>query len=60
METAIYDTMRHFADSWGLVYMVGIFLAVLVLISLPGAKDRASEAARIPLDDDRPLKESDR
>ncbi|MEO7223992.1 MAG: cbb3-type cytochrome c oxidase subunit 3 [Devosia sp.] len=60
METAIYETMRHFADSWGLVYMVGIFIAVLVRISLPGAKQHAIEAARIPLDDDRPAKESDR
>lgn len=56
METAHYDMLRHFADSWGLVYMLAIFLAVVVIIALPGAKARAMEAARIPLDDDQPLK----
>jgi cytochrome c oxidase cbb3-type subunit IV len=60
MQTAIYDTMRHFADSWGLVYMFGIFVAVLVSISLPGARQHAVDAARIPLDDDRPAKEQNR
>jgi cytochrome c oxidase cbb3-type subunit 4 len=60
MTTAIYDSMRHFADSWGLVYMFGIFIAVLVRISLPGAKQLAAEAARIPLDDDRPAEEQSR
>lgn len=60
MSTAIYDSMRHFADSWGLIYMLGIFVAVLILISLPGAKEQARQAARIPLDDDKPAKESKR
>lgn len=60
MGTAIYESMRHFADSWGLVYMVGIFVAVLVRISLPSARQHAVEAARIPLDDDRPAKEQNR
>jgi cytochrome c oxidase cbb3-type subunit 4 len=60
MGTAIYESMRHFADSWGLLYMVGIFLAVLVRISLPGARQHAIAAARIPLDDDHPAKEPNR
>jgi cytochrome c oxidase cbb3-type subunit 4 len=60
MGTAIYDSMRHFADSWGLLYMVGIFLAVLVRICLPGAKQHAIEAAHIPLVDDHPAKEPNR
>jgi cytochrome c oxidase cbb3-type subunit 4 len=54
METAQYDMMRHFADSWGLLYMMAIFLAVVFLIVRPGAKSHALEAARIPLDDDQP------
>ncbi|MEQ1901474.1 MAG: cbb3-type cytochrome c oxidase subunit 3 [Devosia sp.] len=54
METAFYDALRQFADSWGLVYMLGIFLVVLALIFRRGAKDSALEAARIPLDDDTP------
>jgi cytochrome c oxidase cbb3-type subunit 4 len=60
MNTATYDMMRHFADSWGLLYMMGIFLAVTVFILLPGAKSRAEAAARIPLEDGEPLERSDR
>jgi cytochrome c oxidase cbb3-type subunit 4 len=55
MNTQIYEALRQFADSWGLVYMLGIFLAVTIMIFAPGAKRRASEAARIPLNDDSPL-----
>ena len=49
-----YETLRHFADSWGLIYMVGIFLAVIYFIVRPGAKGRAIEAAQIPLNDETP------
>jgi cytochrome c oxidase cbb3-type subunit 4 len=55
MDTAIYDSMRHFADSWGLVYMMAIFLAVVFFIVRPGAKANAKAAARIVLDDDHPI-----
>jgi cytochrome c oxidase cbb3-type subunit 4 len=51
MDIAHYDTLRHFADSWGLLYMLGIFLSVIVIIFLPGARQRAADAARIPIDD---------
>ena len=54
-QTAIYDAMRHFADSWGLVYMLAIFLAVVFFVIRPGAKASAQAAARIPLDDAHPL-----
>ena len=54
METAFYDMLRQFADSWGLVYMVAIFFAVVFFIVKPGARSSALEAARIPLDDDQP------
>ncbi|MGN6489037.1 MAG: cbb3-type cytochrome c oxidase subunit 3 [Devosia sp.] len=54
METAHYDMMRHFADSWGLLYMMAIFLAVVFFILKPGARANALAAARIPLDDDQP------
>jgi len=59
MDIAHYDTLRHFADSWGLLYMMAIFLAVVFFIVRPGARSRAMEAARIPLDDDHPIR-SDR
>jgi cytochrome c oxidase cbb3-type subunit 4 len=55
METVHYDTLRHFADSWGLLYMMGIFLAVAIMLVRPGAKRRAIEAAQIPLNDETPL-----
>jgi cytochrome c oxidase cbb3-type subunit 4 len=44
--------LRHFADSWGLVYMMGIFLVVVIFLVLPGSGASARAAARIPLDDD--------
>ncbi|QQR36198.1 cbb3-type cytochrome c oxidase subunit 3 [Devosia oryziradicis] len=47
-----YDTLRHFADSWGLVYLFAIFLAVAALMLRPGARDRARDAALIPLKND--------
>ncbi len=55
MDSAIYDAMRHFADSWGLVYMLTIFVAVALFLVRPGARSSARTAAQIPLtDDDQP------
>ena len=59
MTAAQYDAMRHFADSWGLVYMLAIFLAVAVMLVLPGARSRAQKAAQIPLRDERGPDEGD-
>ena len=52
METALYDMLRHFADSWGLLYMMAIFLTVVFMIVRPGAKAHAQAAAMIPLNDE--------
>jgi cytochrome c oxidase cbb3-type subunit 4 len=52
MPTFDYDTLRHFADSWGLLYMFVIFVAVAARLLLPGAAGRARAAAAIPLRDD--------
>lgn len=60
METAHYDMLRHFADSWGLLYMMAIFLTVVFFLVRPGARDRAVDAARIPLGDELPRKDDDR
>jgi cytochrome c oxidase cbb3-type subunit 4 len=54
MSTATYEGLRQFADSWGLLYMVGILLVVMALLFWRGAGQRASDAARIPLMDDQP------
>lgn len=51
METALYDILRQFADSWGLLYMMAIFIVVVVMVLLPGAKAQALAAARIPIED---------
>jgi cytochrome c oxidase cbb3-type subunit 4 len=40
-----YDALRHFADSWGLLLMVIIFLALCAWPFRPGAKKRNQEAA---------------
>lgn len=47
-----YEELRHFADSWGLVYLFAIFAAVAVTIMLPGSREKAREAALIPLKND--------
>jgi len=47
-----YNEMRHFADIWGLVYLLVIFIAVLVFVFRPGSRRRYEEAARIPLKED--------
>ncbi|MBZ8132078.1 CcoQ/FixQ family Cbb3-type cytochrome c oxidase assembly chaperone [Afifella sp. IM 167] len=50
-----YDTLRHFADSWGLLFMLLIFLAVVVWVLRPGARTSYSEQADIPFKhEDRP------
>lgn len=54
MPTAHYDMLRHFADSWGLLYMMAIFLVVVFFLVRPGAKANAMAAALIPLDDVQP------
>jgi cytochrome c oxidase cbb3-type subunit 4 len=50
MET--YTAMRHFADSWGLLAMTLFFLAVVVFVFRPGARQAAERAAEIPLKED--------
>ena len=47
-----YETMRHFADSWGMLAMLAFFVGSIAFIFLPGAKSRADEAAKIPLRED--------
>jgi len=48
-----YDSFRHFADSWGLLYMLAFFIGVLLFILRPGAKKEAQDAAQIPFNDER-------
>jgi cytochrome c oxidase cbb3-type subunit 4 len=47
----LYDTLRHFADTWGLLAMMGVFVAAALFAFRPGSRRRYERAARIPLDD---------
>ncbi len=47
-----YNIFRELADSWGLVYLFAVFVGVIAMMFLPGAKEKAANAAQIPLKDD--------
>ncbi len=47
-----YHQFRHFADSWGLVYLAVVFVATVAFVFRPGAKAQQDRAARIPFDED--------
>ena len=44
-----YDTLRHIADSWGLLAMFAFFVAMVLFVFRRGSKARYEEAAQIPL-----------
>ncbi|MCM2439749.1 cbb3-type cytochrome c oxidase subunit 3 [Agrobacterium vitis] len=50
--TEIYTAMRHFADSWGMLAMLLFFAGAILFVFRPGAKERAGDAASIPLRED--------
>lgn len=50
----IYDSMRQFADSWGLLAMFGVFVIAVVYAFRPGSGEAARRAANIPFEDDAP------
>ncbi len=47
-----YETLRHAADSWGLLYMFIVFVCVIAFVFRPGSRKHYDEAARIPLKED--------
>jgi cytochrome c oxidase cbb3-type subunit 4 len=47
-----YETMRQFADSWGLLALFVFFIGVVVFTFRPGSRKSADEAADIPLRED--------
>ncbi|MBX9814191.1 MAG: cbb3-type cytochrome c oxidase subunit 3 [Sphingomonas sp.] len=47
-----YDTLRHFADSWGLVAMTAAFLGFNLWAFRPRARRDHDQAARSILGDD--------
>ncbi len=42
---SFYETLRHFADSYALVFMLVVFLALCAWPFRPGAKKRNQHAA---------------
>lgn len=47
-----YKSLAAFAQTWGLVYFVAIFLLVVLYAFWPSRKDRFEQAARMPLRED--------
>lgn len=47
-----YDTLRYFADSWGLLFLALFFIGVVLFAFRPGSRRHAEEAAQIPLGED--------
>ena len=44
---SFYETLRHFADSYGLLVMFGIFLLLCAWPFRPGARERNQHAANM-------------
>ncbi len=47
-----YETLSHFAQTWGLVYFMAIFAGVLIYALRPKARAKFEDAARIPFRED--------
>jgi cytochrome c oxidase cbb3-type subunit IV len=47
-----YMMLAHFAQTWGLVYFVLMFVVVLIYALNPRRKKQFDEAARLPLKED--------
>ena len=50
---SLYETLRHFADSWGLLALALFFLAILIWVFRPGSKKTYENQAEIPFKYDR-------
>ena len=48
-----YEALRHFADSWGLVFMTGVFLTLIGWTFRPGAGRSHHDAAHRIFDEDK-------
>ncbi len=47
-----YKSLASFAQTWGLVYFVGVFALVVLYAFWPSNKSRFEDAARAPLRED--------
>lgn len=48
-----YDTLRHFADSWGLVFLLAVFAVALAWVFRPGSSYESHADIPFRHDDDR-------
>lgn len=47
-----HETLRHFADSWGLLFLLAVFLSAIAFAFRPGSRAQQDEARMIPLRDE--------
>ncbi len=47
-----YNFLREVADSWGLLYLFILFVAVVAFTFRPGSKRVADDVAQIPFKED--------
>jgi cytochrome c oxidase cbb3-type subunit 4 len=47
-----YKALAEFAQTWGLIYFVGVFLIVVAYAFWPSRRKRFEDAARMPLRED--------
>ena len=47
-----HETLRHFADSWGLLFLLAVFLSAIAFAFRPGSRVQQDEARMIPLRDE--------
>jgi cytochrome c oxidase cbb3-type subunit 4 len=48
-----YEAIRHFADSWGLLFMTCVFLTLIGWTFRPGAGRSHEKAAHMIFDEDK-------
>ena len=48
-----YEALRHFADSWGLMFMAILWIAFTVWTFRPGAKGHHHDAANMIFGEDK-------
>jgi len=47
-----HETLRHLADTWGLVFLVLTFVVAVAMLFRPGAGSHYRKCAELPLKDD--------
>lgn len=47
-----YSALAGFAQSWGLIYFVAVFVAVVLFVMRPSRKRVYDEVARLPLSEE--------